>query len=88
MEKNNFNEKIESMKEIGIVGLDVPFLDDLINIKKLCEENGLSKEFDLLFDGFYKHTFIISDTYLSVSLHNALMKRKGIKDKIEKDAEK
>lgn len=85
MEKNNFNEKIESIKEIGIVGLDVPFLDDLIKMKKLCEENGLSKEFDLIFDGFYKHTFIISDTYLSISLHNALMKRKEINDNIGKD---
>lgn len=85
MEKNNFNEKIESMKEMGIVGLDVPFLDDLIKMKKLCEENGLSKEFDLIFDGFYKHTFIISDTYLSISLHNALMKRKEINDNIGKD---
>lgn len=85
MDKNKLNEEIESMKEIGIVGLDVPFLDDLIKMKKLCEENGLSREFSLLFDGFYKHTFIISDTYLSVSLHNALMKRKEIKDKIEKD---
>ena len=85
MEKNNFNEKIESMKEMGIVGLDVPFLDDLINMKKLCEENGLSREFSLIFDGFYKHTFIISDTYLSVSLHNALMKRKEINDNIGKD---
>ena len=85
MEKNNFNEKIESIKEIGIVGLDVPFLDDLIKMKKLCEENGLSREFALLFDGFYKHMFIISDTYLSVSLHNALMKRKEINDNIGKD---
>lgn len=85
MIENGFNEKIENMKDIGIIGLEVPFLDDLIRMKKLCEENGLSKEFDLLFDGFYKQTFIISDTYLSVSLHNALMKRKEIKDKIEKD---
>lgn len=85
MIENDFNENIESIKEIGIVGLDVPFLDDLIKMKKLCEENGLSREFDLIFDGFYKHTFIISDTYLSISLHNALMKRKEINDNIGKD---
>lgn len=88
MIENDFNQNIDRIKEIGIAWLDSPFLDDLIKMKKLCEQNGLSKEFYLVFDGFYKHSFIISDTYISVSLHNALIKRKEIKDKVEKGYKK
>lgn len=75
MDEKEFYEEKEKMLSMAIKGIDEIFFEDILKIKNLCDKNGLSREFLMLFDGCFKHSFIISDTYLSLSLHNILMKR-------------